>query len=161
MNESLLDILPPERARNLLYGDLCLSLSGFFLLMTIVTVVFDVLDIIFVVYKPSSGISKCKECKEKTAEKEPVKEPIKVVIDTETNDLQVDDSVIFDVTETGNVEISTGKSVKIAQYEEEGAKYGFSLLKVLDFNLIIWPGVLLGGIQVAYMYNLTAMMKNF
>ena len=39
--------------------------------------------------------------------------------------------------------------------------YGFTLLKKLDFHLIIWPGVFLGGIQVAYMYNLTAMMKSF
>ena len=39
--------------------------------------------------------------------------------------------------------------------------FGFKLIKVLDFHLIIWPVVFTGGVQVAYTYNLTAMMKSF
>ena len=31
---------------------------------------------------------------------------------------------------------------------------------MLDFHLIVWPTVLLGGVQIAYVYSIGTMMKN-
>ena len=168
------------------YGNLCSTLSGFFLLMTILTVTFDIQATVLLIYKPSKqpdkiSVNKKNVSVDEEKEQEEVKsdEDGKGEIRTDSQDSDKRDKgeaeVLNSLMQKGGKEkdYSEAKCQEVVMMMEEAISfpenercsvqdiYGFTLLKMLDFHLIIWPGVFLGGIQVAYMYNLTAMMKSF
>ena len=172
------------------YSDPCSILSGFFLLMTVLTITFDIQAIVLLIYKPSKQSDKISVSMKNVSVNEQ-KEEEKVKCDDDGQDEISERSGKKNKTENDTTILNSlmQKGVKEKDYSEEKCNdeevvmiieraqesnsfpenesysvkdlYGFTLLKKLDFHLIIWPGVFLGGIQVAYMCNLTAMMKSF
>ena len=169
------------------YDNLCSILSGFFLVMTAVTITFDILATMFLVYKPPKDSDEEKQDAENPVGDGKTEDDV-VVVRVTGEDLQPEVGEIgnplltshhcneenTDSCDGDGIPVTIEESVCSHKVEEAvNAKpvqkvetqvkdeYGFTLLKKLDFHLIIWPGVFLGGIQVAYMYNLTAMMKSF
>ena len=148
--------------------------------MTAVTITFDILATIFLVYKPPKDSDEEKyEAENPVDDRKSEDEVVVKVTGEDQSEVREmgnpllwshpgneGDTDICDGDETqGKTEESVPCKVKIkpVQKIETQVKdeYGFTLLKKLDFHMIIWPGVFLGGIQVAYMYNLTAIMKSF
>ena len=171
--------------------DPCSFLSGFFLLMAVLTVTFDIQATALLNYKPSEQSDKISvSMKDVSVNEEKGEEKVKREDDGQ-DEIRLDSEASGQKhkAEYDTEMILMQKGVKEKDYSEEKCndeeavmilkraqefnsfrenercsvkdQYGFTLLKKLDFHLIIWPGVFLGGIQVAYMYNLTAMMKSF
>ena len=155
-------------------------------MMTTVTITFDILATVFLVYKPPKGSEQEEEDVENPVGNRKTEDDVVVVKVTgqdlqpevgevgnplltnhhgnkETTDICEGDETRLTTEESVSCKVEEAVKIKPVQNTETQVKdqYGFTLLKKLDFHLIIWPGVFLGGIQVAYMYNLTAMMKSF
>ena len=143
-------------------GNLCSSLSGFFPLIIVASVVFESLATIFIVYKPLPSKSNGQfETKYDEATKmDLITDKIKTYKDVTdvtigTGDIPVEDAVVCGEKEGANGE--NADNVK----EPTKDLYGISLLKLLDFHLVIWPTLILGSVQISYIYNLSAMIKSF
>ncbi len=152
------------------------EVSGFFLLLTALTVVFYLLSAIFLVYQPPKTDSAQNEGLLKQTQTDDTKStPLEQMENIEGSEKTVKDKASNNAdkdTERHERQLLLSKNTDSMPNDKpnestEGSQsipqdlYGLTLLKNVDFNLIVWPNIFLGAVHIGYVYNLSAMIESF